>query len=274
MCPPDCPSLPGLCPRLGAETGNAWSNQVSWKDGETSGKKLFSLVCPRGKGGSCGVYCSPAPAYLPWPGIWWGRHKRLRSRRRDRAAHAVPARPLGCCRGPEDMDSSRAFSSRCGRRFLRGDPTSQQCRASGQLEGKRREGCGIPAPAREHSRGGEGAGTRKGPSGLSAAARLSSPFSPLCARRMFPTFQVKIFGMDPMADYMLLMDFVPVDDKRYRQVTTCPPCGARRCRGWWVLPAAALPGPGDAPMGSIKVGERPAGDAGGACPGMRFIPLH
>lgn len=40
-----------------------------------------------------------------------------------------------------------------------------------------------------------------------------SPFS----RRMFPTFQVKIFGMDPMADYMLLMDFLPVDDKRYRQ---------------------------------------------------------
>lgn len=36
------------------------------------------------------------------------------------------------------------------------------------------------------------------------------------ARRMFPTFQVKIFGMDPMADYMLLMDFLPVDDKRYR----------------------------------------------------------
>ncbi|XP_007641249.2 T-box transcription factor TBX1 isoform X1 [Cricetulus griseus] len=34
--------------------------------------------------------------------------------------------------------------------------------------------------------------------------------------RMFPTFQVKLFGMDPMADYMLLMDFVPVDDKRYR----------------------------------------------------------
>lgn len=37
-------------------------------------------------------------------------------------------------------------------------------------------------------------------------------------RRMFPTFQVKIFGMDPMADYMLLMDFLPVDDKRYRYV--------------------------------------------------------
>ncbi|XP_054710186.1 T-box transcription factor TBX10-like [Uloborus diversus] len=35
-------------------------------------------------------------------------------------------------------------------------------------------------------------------------------------RRMFPTFQVKIYGMDPIADYILMMDFVPVDDKRYR----------------------------------------------------------
>uniref|UniRef100_A0A8C4XBH1 T-box domain-containing protein n=1 Tax=Erpetoichthys calabaricus TaxID=27687 RepID=A0A8C4XBH1_ERPCA len=35
-------------------------------------------------------------------------------------------------------------------------------------------------------------------------------------RRMFPTFQVKIFGMDPLADYVLLMDFAPVEDKRYR----------------------------------------------------------
>ncbi|XP_078739592.1 T-box transcription factor TBX1-like, partial [Lampetra fluviatilis] len=35
-------------------------------------------------------------------------------------------------------------------------------------------------------------------------------------RRMFPTFQVKVFGMDPVADYVLLMDFIPVDDKRYR----------------------------------------------------------
>uniref|UniRef100_A0A8C6VUJ3 T-box domain-containing protein n=1 Tax=Nothobranchius furzeri TaxID=105023 RepID=A0A8C6VUJ3_NOTFU len=35
-------------------------------------------------------------------------------------------------------------------------------------------------------------------------------------RRMFPTFQVRIFGMDPSADYVLLMDFIPVDDKRYR----------------------------------------------------------
>uniref|UniRef100_A0AAY5L5Y1 T-box domain-containing protein n=1 Tax=Esox lucius TaxID=8010 RepID=A0AAY5L5Y1_ESOLU len=35
-------------------------------------------------------------------------------------------------------------------------------------------------------------------------------------RRMFPTFQVHISGMDPAADYVLLMDFIPVDDKRYR----------------------------------------------------------
>ncbi|CAK6449810.1 unnamed protein product [Pipistrellus nathusii] len=35
-------------------------------------------------------------------------------------------------------------------------------------------------------------------------------------RRMFPTFQVKILGMDALADYALLMDFVPLDDKRYR----------------------------------------------------------
>ena len=32
----------------------------------------------------------------------------------------------------------------------------------------------------------------------------------VCYRRMFPTFQVKISGMDPMAEYILMMDFVPV----------------------------------------------------------------
>ncbi|XP_059577296.1 T-box transcription factor TBX10 [Alligator mississippiensis] len=35
-------------------------------------------------------------------------------------------------------------------------------------------------------------------------------------RRMFPTFQVKLSGLDPLADYVLLMDFMPLDDKRYR----------------------------------------------------------
>jgi len=39
--------------------------------------------------------------------------------------------------------------------------------------------------------------------------------SVLC-RRMFPTFQARLYGLDPLADYMLMMDFVPVDDKRYR----------------------------------------------------------
>ena len=33
---------------------------------------------------------------------------------------------------------------------------------------------------------------------------------------MFPTFQVKLYGMDPLSDYMLMMDFQPLDDKRYR----------------------------------------------------------
>lgn len=35
-------------------------------------------------------------------------------------------------------------------------------------------------------------------------------------RRMFPTFQVRLFGLNPLCDYMVMMDFVPVDDKRYR----------------------------------------------------------
>ena len=35
-------------------------------------------------------------------------------------------------------------------------------------------------------------------------------------RRMFPTFQIKLTDMDPNSDYMLMMDFMPIDDKRYR----------------------------------------------------------
>lgn len=35
-------------------------------------------------------------------------------------------------------------------------------------------------------------------------------------RRMFPTFQVRVRGMDPSTSYLLMMDFVTVDDKRYR----------------------------------------------------------
>ena len=33
---------------------------------------------------------------------------------------------------------------------------------------------------------------------------------------MFPPFQVRLHGLDPSAKYILMMDFVPVDDKRYR----------------------------------------------------------
>ncbi|CAF1015762.1 unnamed protein product [Didymodactylos carnosus] len=33
---------------------------------------------------------------------------------------------------------------------------------------------------------------------------------------MFPTLQVKMYGMDSSATYMLMVDFVPLDDKRYR----------------------------------------------------------
>lgn len=35
-------------------------------------------------------------------------------------------------------------------------------------------------------------------------------------RRMFPTFQVRVSALDPQAMYIMMMDFVPVDDKRYR----------------------------------------------------------
>ncbi|KAK3730827.1 hypothetical protein QZH41_009944 [Actinostola sp. cb2023] len=35
-------------------------------------------------------------------------------------------------------------------------------------------------------------------------------------RRMFPPFQVRLFGLDPNVKYILMMDFIPVDDKRYR----------------------------------------------------------
>lgn len=117
-----------------------------------------------------------------------------------------PARLLGCCRG---LGSTTAgLTTQLGPICLflppvvsvRGLVTTAG-RVSEQLEGK----SPVPAP--------------RGSLLLLSLALLS----PLCARRMFPTFQVKIFGMDPMADYMLLMDFVPVDDKRYRQVTNIWP---------------------------------------------------
>ena len=35
-------------------------------------------------------------------------------------------------------------------------------------------------------------------------------------RRMFPTIRVSFSGVDPDAKYIVLMDIVPVDNKRYR----------------------------------------------------------
>jgi hypothetical protein len=62
--------------------------------------------------------------------------------------------------------------------------------------------------------------------------------SVLC-RRMFPTFQARLYGLDPVADYMLMMDFVPVDDKRYRysfhrwvSVLHCLPTEQEFCNFW------------------------------------------
>lgn len=114
----------------------------------------------------------------------------------------APARLSGCCRGLGNTVAALPTQLGCICLFLRPVVSARghvitTGRVSEQLKGKR------PAPA------------------LRSCLLLLTLalLSPLCARRMFPTFQVKIFGMDPMADYMLLMDFVPVDDKRYRQVT-------------------------------------------------------
>lgn len=64
------------------------------------------------------------------------------------------------------------------------------------------------------------------PGQAGAALRLRAPPS---RRRMFPTFQVKILGMDSLADYALLMDFVPLDDKRYRCGASGGSGSVRRC---------------------------------------------
>lgn len=123
-----------------------------------------------------------------------------------RRGRTPAARLSGCCRGLGSRAASPTTQLGHICLFLRPVVSARGFvttagRVSEQLEGKR----AVPAP--------------RGSLLLLSLALLS----PLCARRMFPTFQVKIFGMDPMADYMLLMDFVPVDDKRYRQVTnTCP----------------------------------------------------
>ena len=53
---------------------------------------------------------------------------------------------------------------------------------------------------------------------LSSVATLSTLHSchPHPALSSSPPPQVRLYGLDPMEDYMLVMDFVPSDDKRYR----------------------------------------------------------
>lgn len=35
-------------------------------------------------------------------------------------------------------------------------------------------------------------------------------------RRMFPSYKVKVAGLNPKTKYILLMDIVPADDHRYK----------------------------------------------------------
>lgn len=36
------------------------------------------------------------------------------------------------------------------------------------------------------------------------------------SRRMFPSYKVKVTGLNPKTKYILLMDIVPADDHRYK----------------------------------------------------------
>lgn len=40
--------------------------------------------------------------------------------------------------------------------------------------------------------------------------------SSLFNRRMFPSYKVKVSGMNPKTKYILLIDIVPADDHRYK----------------------------------------------------------
>ncbi|XP_021568866.1 T-box transcription factor TBX1 [Carlito syrichta] len=126
-----------------------------------------------------------APAPGPWAGlgaVWLG----ARSRRRRR-----PGRPGAYGRAEPAVSPGQCVQHRlfgCSR----GSRAHRPLGPRGPRPGEASPAARIPGrDALQHRHQGHG-------------------------RRMFPTFQVKLFGMDPMADYMLLMDFVPVDDKRYR----------------------------------------------------------
>lgn len=50
----------------------------------------------------------------------------------------------------------------------------------------------------------------------SSSLPLSSSFLPVSLRRMFPSYKVKVTGLNPKTKYILLMDIVPADDHRYK----------------------------------------------------------
>ena len=41
-------------------------------------------------------------------------------------------------------------------------------------------------------------------------------FDVIHPRRMFPSYKVKVTGMNPKTKYILLIDIVPADDHRYK----------------------------------------------------------
>ena len=53
---------------------------------------------------------------------------------------------------------------------------------------------------------------------LSQTLDLPVLFSCFPNRRMFPTVKVRLSGLEPTATYIVFLDIVPVDDKRYRYV--------------------------------------------------------
>lgn len=211
-------ALPGRYPRLGCRSGDGAMPCICLKSDQLEGwgnrgeEIRFTCVSPWQKRW-CRLFslglCVPAFRMSDTNGPGAGGR-----------GSAIPARPSGCCRGLGNTAAPLSTLPGCICLFLRFQPVVPE------------RGPGNPMGT--GAAGGEGPGRLRGssasPLGLPAAPQLSSPLSPLSTRRMFPTFQVKIFGMDPMADYMLLMDFVPVDDKRYRQVTPSPPHGAQHCR--------------------------------------------
>lgn len=54
----------------------------------------------------------------------------------------------------------------------------------------------------------------------------------LIFRRMFPSYKVKVTGLNPKTKYILLMDIVPSDDHRYKFADN--KWYARECGGWGI----------------------------------------